>query len=137
MIRVNTDLIEFTDDYVYLLDGKPFTGVGYETDDDGVIRLEIEFQSGMQHGITREFYPTGQLKREAQYQQNTLDGIVIEWDETGVLEREEAYERGVCLRRKARDLTGQLSVCYELNENDPLFSTLQLLRRVTFNSPPK
>lgn len=137
MLRVNTDLIEFTEDYVYLLDGKPFTGVGYETNDDGAIISEMEFQNGMQHGTTRGFYPTGQIKREAQYQHNTLDGLVRDWDETGVLEREDEYERGVCVRRKSRDSSGQLSVCYQLDENDPQFTTLQLLRNAKFNPPPK
>ena len=133
MIRVNVDLIEFTDDYVYLLNGQPFTGVGYETNDNGVVISEMEFQNGMQHGTTRGFYPTGRVKREAQYQANTLDGFVRDWDEDGVLEREEEYEKGVCIRRKAIDASGQLALSYELSEKDPQYRTLQLLRNARFS----
>lgn len=133
MNRVNTDLIEFTDDYVYLFNGQPFTGIGYETNDQGLVISEMEFQSGMQHGTTRGFYPSGQVKREAQYQHNTLDGFVRDWSENGVLEREEEYEKGVCVRRKVVDSSGQLVLSYELSENDPQYETLQLLRKAKFN----
>ena len=137
MIRVNTDLIEFTDDYVYLLDGQPFTGIGYEANDDGEIISEMEFQDGMQHGVTKGYHLAGQVKREAHYKYNTLDGFVRDWDDAGLLEREEEYEMGVCIRRKTRDSSGYLQISYELSESDPLFNTLQLIRAAKFKPPSK
>jgi antitoxin component YwqK of YwqJK toxin-antitoxin module len=133
MTRVNTDVIEFTDDYVYLLNGQPFTGIGFETNDNGVVISEMEFQNGMKHGTTRGFYPTGRVKREVHYQHNTLDGFVRDWSEDGLMEREEEYEKGICVRRKALDSSGQVALSYELSESDPQHMTLQLLRNAKFN----
>src|SRR5262245_39507963 len=119
MIKVSTDDIEFTDDYTYLWNGQPFSGIGIELDEVGTLVSETEFQDGMQHGTTRSYYPSGRVKREAQFENNTLHGFLRDWAEDGLLEREEEYERGVCIRRKLRDQAGELSLCYELNENDP------------------
>lgn len=136
MTRVNTDEIEFTNDYTYQWKGRPFSGIGFELGDDGRVISEIEFNNGMQNGTARSYYSTGGVRREAQYENNTLHGFVRDWNEDGVLQSEEEYERGVCVRRKARDLGGELSLCYELSENDPQFEILVLLRNAKFTPPP-
>lgn len=134
MNRVNVAFIDLTDDYLYVMNGQPFTGIAYEPNDDGVIISEIEFRNGVQAGITRGFFPTGVMKRESEYEYNTLHGFAREWNEEGVLESECEYERGICLRRRMLDSTGQLTLYYELQEGDPQFATLQLLRNARFIS---
>jgi hypothetical protein len=135
MLRVNTDLIELTDSHVYLLDGKPFTGVGYEANDDGTIISEMEFHNGIQHGTTRGYYSTGQIKRETQFECNIRHGLARTWDEVGDLVSEDEYENGVCIRRKLRVPSGHLSVCYQLDESDPQFEMLQRLRNAKYSAP--
>jgi antitoxin component YwqK of YwqJK toxin-antitoxin module len=137
MNRVNADEIELTNDYVYLWDGRPFTGIAFELDDHENIVSEIEFRNGLQMGTTRAYYPKGRLKREAQYENATLHGFARDWNEEGLVTSEEEYERGICIRRKTRDSTGNLSISYELKETDPQFEILRLLRMAKFAPPPR
>lgn len=132
MKRVNINDIEFTNDYLYLFHGVPYTGIGFELDSDGRLISEVEFQNGMQHGITKMYYPLGRLQREAHYRYNTLHGFVREWTIDGVLELEEEYELGICLRRKVRSDAGELQICYEIDEVSPQYELLQMLRKAKF-----
>lgn len=134
MNRVNISEIEFTDEYAYRWHDSPFSGLGVETTDDGTLLSEIEIRDGMQHGTTKEFYPSGHVKREANYENNTLNGFVREWDENGLPLLEEEYERGICLRRKAKNAAGKLAPVFELDENDPRFDLLKLIRAAEFSS---
>jgi antitoxin component YwqK of YwqJK toxin-antitoxin module len=95
MMRVNTDEIEFTNDYGYRWNGRPFSGVGLEFNSNGTVCCENEFQNGMQHGTTRTVHPTVLVHSEEHCECNTLYGFLRIWNEDGVLEREEEYERGV------------------------------------------
>jgi antitoxin component YwqK of YwqJK toxin-antitoxin module len=133
MSRVNTDDIEFTDDYRYMWNGLPFSGIGFDAGEDGTLLSEMEFREGILDGMARDFYPSGCVKSESQYRNNTLDGTVREWSQEGILQRVETYERGICIRRQVRDESGQLTLNYELDENDPQFELLQMLRRTRFS----
>jgi antitoxin component YwqK of YwqJK toxin-antitoxin module len=134
MSRVNSHDLEFTNDYLYLLDGHPFTGIGVEYSERGNVLSEIEFRSGMQHGKSCSFFPSGKLRREAHYENNTLHGTVREWDSSGGLVCEEVYERGICIRKSALDSSGSLTTYYEISEADPQFEILQLVRAAKFKT---
>ena len=62
--RVSGDDLEMGDDYVWRLDGKPFTGVAEDRFPDGGLHGETEYTNGIQDGLSRTFWPDGQLRLE-------------------------------------------------------------------------
>lgn len=135
MQRVDLDRIEFADDYRYLLNGVPYTGIGVEAVDGRAV-CEMEFQNGIQQGTTREFHENGRLRREAQYRNNALHGVVREWSDEGLLQLEEEYEFGVCTCRRMESPKGGMDIIYSIDKNSQQYSLLQLLRQSRFAEPP-
>ena len=50
-------------DMAYTSDGVPFTGIAYELI-PGRWRSEVTYRDGMQDGVARDWYPSGQPKGE-------------------------------------------------------------------------
>ncbi len=134
MNRVNTDDIEFTNDYTYLWQGVLFTGIGFELGQDGTLISEMEFSDGIQFGKTRTYHPNGLVNVETDIKYGVCDGFVREWDVTGILVCEEEFEKGICLKRKEREWKGELVQTYELTEADPQYEMLLLFRKCKFST---
>jgi antitoxin component YwqK of YwqJK toxin-antitoxin module len=132
MIRVDHDELEPTDDHLSLTyKDKPFTGIGYECDDNGNLISEICYKEGQKDGVTKEWFVNGKISLEENYRNNTLHGSCRKWYEIGVLESEEIYELGICVRRKVWSEDGTEIENYLIDENSPQFDTLQKLRQST------
>ncbi len=134
MLRVNADEIELTNDHIYQWNGHPFSGVGIELDINGVLISEIAFENGIQSGTSRCFYTSGRVKVESNYWNNTLNGFAREWDDDGLLLREDEYEKGICICRKVRSHSVELTVSYMIGKDDPQYTILQLLRSASFSN---
>jgi len=129
-MRVNYDDLDYSDDQlVCQYQGKPFTGVAYETDAQGRLISEVPHQNGFRHGVVREWFPSGQLQSEVAYQRGGAHGVSKSWYENGRMESETVYELGIQTRKREWDREGKLTSESELKENDPMFSILQLRRR--------
>jgi antitoxin component YwqK of YwqJK toxin-antitoxin module len=126
MRRINADDIELGNDYVYRLDGKPFTGIGFELNDDGQLLSEIEFENGLKNGFSREWAIDGTLVSEHEYRNNTRHGHQVEWAD-GKLHIEEVFEYGICVNRKEWD-HGKLVKEFVIDQSDPQFMLLAALR---------
>jgi antitoxin component YwqK of YwqJK toxin-antitoxin module len=128
MLRVNADMVEFGDDYVYRLNNLPFTGIAEERDEQGQLISELEFKDGMQHGITREWID-GVLRLEHSFRLGAKDGLQREWAADGSLESVEEYELGIRRARSISSSDGELEETFRLGEQDSQYQTLEALRR--------
>lgn len=127
VIRVPDSRLYYDEELIYLLDGEPFTGVGYEyTQEHG--KSEISYRNGMQDGPSRDWYPTGRLKAEDFYRENVINGLSRKWREDGTLVSEETYELGIRVRSKRFSRSGEVVDSYELQAGDPNLETLKRLR---------
>lgn len=65
--RVQFDDLELGNNGVMMSQGRPFTGVAYETNSSGKAIGEASFLDGIQRGVAREWLESGQLVSEAHY----------------------------------------------------------------------
>jgi antitoxin component YwqK of YwqJK toxin-antitoxin module len=71
---------------IIFFQGKPFTGIVYETEADGSIAWEEEYINSYQEGWTRSFHPNGKLAQEYKSHNNKIiENTYKEWDEAGNL----------------------------------------------------
>jgi hypothetical protein len=132
MIRVDHDELDPTEDYLsFTYKDKPFTGIGYECDENGNLISEICYKEGQKDGVTKERFVNGKISLEENYRHNTLHGRCRKWYEIGVLESEEIYELGICIRRRVWSEDGTEIENYIIDENSPQFFTLKKLRQST------
>ena len=124
MINVNLDELDITDDLIHIWDGHPFTGTAYEYNDQGKLIAEISFVDGIEHGITREWYPSGQLKEETHLRWSGLHGVSRKWYENGHLKSEAHGEYGILVKNKEWDKDGNLIIEKKIDEQDPLYELL-------------
>jgi hypothetical protein len=119
--------LDFDSDLVSTLDGKPFTGVAYE-ESPVLGRSEISYREGMQHGLARDWYPSGVLKGESVFFQGVLHGMTREFDEDGRLMTEVRYEYGIRILSRRFGLDGRIVEEEELDPNDEAARQLDRLR---------
>ena len=116
--RVHFDEITQKGEISYF-EGKPFTGVAFDTHSNEQLRYEGTFKDGKEDGLSKAWYENGQLyaksnlkdgkrnglrkfwhsngqlKSEVNWKDGELDGLSKEWYEDGRLEYEENYKDGV------------------------------------------
>jgi len=98
-IRVEYDDLEFIGfdtggNEMFNYQGLPFTGI-LETNVNGVISREEEFQNSYKTGLQRQYFlPSGNLKLEFTLEDNGIEGIFKEWDDNGILLRETIWHNG-------------------------------------------
>ena len=129
-MRVNWDDLEPSDDGLLLeWDGVPLTGIAFELDDGGRLVCEAAFEGGQQHGLAREWFPSGSMQFEGYYYLGAKHGVSRYWFDSGQLKTETIYELGVKTGECGWNAEGTLIRQFELKESDPLYHTLELLRR--------
>jgi antitoxin component YwqK of YwqJK toxin-antitoxin module len=107
-MEIESSQLTMTEDYVYLYQGQPFTGLAYETY-QGRRLSETHYEQGFKQGLARRWYPgTELLYYELAYVQNVLHGTNRKWYENGQLKIESQEEQGVTLWRKTWDQQGEL-----------------------------
>jgi antitoxin component YwqK of YwqJK toxin-antitoxin module len=127
MTRVDLQRLE-VDDYTYYLDGRPFTGVGYENRPDGTLWGEQAFSIGLPDGPSRTWYENGQLKSETNYKLALADGSSREWYSSGQLKSQTLLELGIALERRKWDETGAVTEQWRIREDSDDFRELQKRR---------
>ncbi len=124
LTRAPYDDIEFSDDRRYFYEGRLFTGVGVELTKGGVLRSEIEFLNGLQHGWARGYYLNGQISVEIPYDNGLRDGVEKKWFENGRHRLENRFERDVLLSSRRWSEDGCLEDEFVRPEDDVLFECL-------------
>jgi antitoxin component YwqK of YwqJK toxin-antitoxin module len=94
VLRVPDRELDFDSELVYRWNGRLFTGIGFEHEPDGSVS-EISYVDGWQHGVSRDWYPSGALRSESAFYANCLHGWSREYDESGSVRAETLYEYGI------------------------------------------
>jgi antitoxin component YwqK of YwqJK toxin-antitoxin module len=131
MVRVPYDDLDFPgwdDGYTY--NGESFTGVAFELGEGGRLVAEVEFRSGIQEGMWREWHPDGVPSREARLERGVWHGHCREWHPNGQLALEGEWEYGVSLHRRRWDEAGVLAEEYEVASNASASEVLGIYRRM-------
>ncbi|NWJ95889.1 MAG: hypothetical protein HXX20_08915 [Chloroflexi bacterium] len=135
-MRVDENQIEMSEDYlIYLFNGEPFTGVGYELYPSGNLWTEQTYKDGILEGSTREWFPSGQLKSETHLENGGTHSVSRSWYVSGQLESEKYYEYGILIYSLEWNENGQVTKETQLKEGDSLFSYLLKQRNKTQNTP--
>jgi len=112
--------------------GELFTGIVYDTYDNGQLSLEGTMVEGRMNAIGQRWYENGQLKFKAKYKDNLLEGLGQEWYINGQLEFEGNFKNdrrdGLCkewysdgqLKSEEFWLNGQMLKKKEWNEKGEL-----------------
>lgn len=93
---------------VRLLNGKPFSGIGYHEYDNGQLEQENTYLEGLPDGLQREWHPNGQLKKESHAVRGLGSSKVTTWYENGQVQSIALYEAGVKIEHKEWDENGDL-----------------------------
>ncbi len=83
--------LEWKDD-VYLLNGKPFTGIARAEYDDGTPKGEYPFKQGRFHGVVQEWWENGQQSTETHFENGQRHGSNRYWSPEGKLTKEQVYD---------------------------------------------
>ena len=94
--------LEWKDD-VYLMGGKPFTGVARDKHKDGTPKAEYPFRAGKLHGVVREWWDNGKLSTETHFDNGQRHGLNRYWDKTGKLMKEQVYDHDKSISEKHFD----------------------------------
>lgn len=129
MLEIDDALIEVTEDYTYLYQGEPFTGIGHVKLDGQLIR-ETTYLQGAKEGLERDWdVDTGQLLSEQNFVNNVPEGLSQSWYENGQLKSQMENELGITVRRKVWDQQGNLVEDYTLEPTHYLYKLLEMKRR--------
>ncbi len=63
-------------------------------DKDGVLFAEENFKEGIQHGLSKEYYPNGNIHFERNYEEGKIVGLYKEYYPNGQLRSKKTYENG-------------------------------------------
>jgi hypothetical protein len=132
MIRVNIDLLYLANDYFWYYEGHLFTGIGYEME-DGILAVESSYQEGMLDGITK-IYENSHLSEEITY----FNGNMIATKElycSGEIKLENTYDFGICISTRYFDEQGGFIHEQLIDEKNPSFELLQILKRSIDSRP--
>ena len=108
MKRLKDDELIYGDDDAMYYQGKPFTGICYDTRKSGELWSEVTYVRGLRHGVSRTLYPNGQLQSQAHYKMALAHGQKEEWYSDGRLKRRKVYELGSLLQEQEFDREGRL-----------------------------
>ncbi len=121
--RVNENYLDFDGDQS-ILDGKPFTGIGFLEHPDHSLKREFNYLDGFEHGLCQEWYSNGQLKRKWTAVRGQAKGTVYQWHENGEKKSVGEYDFGVETAYKEWDEKGELIIDRKIDENSNLYSYL-------------
>jgi len=127
--RVPNDSLEYASGLM-LLEGKPFTGVGYDLHDEGWLEREIGYRDGVEWGYKRQWGGPKRLIRESPMLRGAVHGRERTWHDNGTLATEGECEYGIVLWENSWDEGGRPIKKFELKETDAQFTFLLQLRRI-------
>ena len=115
--KVDVDLLDVSDDGTkdILLDGKLFSGIAYEHDDDSGVLIGLAgYSFGASHGPFRTWHPHGKIATEFYYRNGLRNGPQREWHKTGIPKLHSYWECDFCLWKYEWDEHGALSENFKL-----------------------
>jgi hypothetical protein len=133
--RVNENQITKTEDYCYLYQGKPFTGIGLDYISGRLIR-ETKYFDGMKHGVEKIWdYEQGALVKEVCYRKNSTHGILQCWYINGQRKSLEYIEFSIRTKGVIWNQFGEIVDIFVLEEDDSLFQNLVLSKATYYLEP--
>lgn len=104
-VRADDTTVDEREDVCY--QGVPFTGLVFDTADDGTLITEKYYSDGREDGPQREWYDDGTPESEYQAQDGKVVGEALDWHANGQLARRQRFDRFGQLRsREVWDETG-------------------------------
>ena len=88
--------------------GQPFTGIAYESDQDGNLIYYCYYEDGFSQGAYVEFYEDGNVKSIQNMKRGRTHGSEKIWRKDGALQLEAIYEYGICVYVREWDEKGML-----------------------------
>ncbi|MGC3969152.1 MAG: hypothetical protein QM775_17840 [Pirellulales bacterium] len=126
-MRVSVELLEYDDD-VRTLDGKPFSGIGFELYPDGRLRFEVPFSEGFAEGIYQEWHRNGLLKEQWQARRGCAEGTIKSWHDNGVLHSIKEVEYGAEIVYEEWDRDGRQVCSRRVDPESELFKYVLTMR---------
>lgn len=107
-VAQNTELskLTVTDNELYYLNNKPYTGKVFAKHDNGNIGLVGEIKNGKKEGTWTYWYSNGKKKRESTYINNKKEGITYYWHPNGQVAKEIMYRDDKNIDQKLWDANG-------------------------------
>lgn len=127
--HVDYDDLVYTDEHVFVHEGKPFTGVAEERFPDGQLRCVFPFEDGKEHGDVEEFFPSGLLMARTPYVRGVVHGRDTEWFEDGGVKVERDVEFGILMRSRTMDASGAILDEFTRSDDDGIMETIKLYRK--------
>lgn len=97
-VRVDDTAVDEREDVTY--QGVPFTGVVYDTADDGTLITEKSYHGGREDGPQREWYDNGSPESEYEAAEGVVVGLALDWHPNGQLARRQRFDRFGQLRHR-------------------------------------
>lgn len=132
MIEVDFEELDYFT--CYTLHDKPFTGIAYEKEPDGVITSQTTMLDGMEHGEQWEYYSNGNKKSFDYVYFNRIHGYSIEWHKSGIVKLESLLEYAIIIWQRKYNEKGELILNYTMDKDDFRYDEL-LMYRKKFNWP--
>ncbi len=128
-MRVHEDDLHYEDDAL-ILNGEPYTGIGYAVFPNGQLRREVIYVNGFLEGRGREWYENGQIRKEWVSEKGVAPSHAKEWYRNGQLKSSCLREHGVELKYREWSLDGDLIVERNLAEGSPMHRLLLRMRKL-------
>ena len=137
MAFVDFDEFELDEWNVHFWRGVPFTGIAVERYGNGSLRCTMPFENGLENGVARDLFQSGVLKAETCFVDGARKGTSKEWYESGALKTEAVFEYGICVSKTSLREDGTIISEFKLETNDPLRSTIELLKAAAEKRTPR
>ena len=111
-IKISFEKTDISDDGSgdILFDGKLFSGIAYEYDEEfGTLIGLAGYSLGARHGASRDWYQNGKLATEVYYRNGLRNGPWREWHENGAPKFHSYWECDFCLWQTEWDERGTLT----------------------------
>jgi len=105
--KILDELLGYDGD-IRLLNGEPFSGVGYSEYDNNQLEKENTYVNGLPEGLQRTWYRNGQLKTESLAIRGLGSNKVTTWYECGQIKSIILYDAGIKIHCKDWDKNGNL-----------------------------
>jgi antitoxin component YwqK of YwqJK toxin-antitoxin module len=128
-MRIHEDNLHYEDDAL-VLNGKPFTGIGYADFPNGRLRREVMYVNGFPEGRCREWHENGQISKEWLAERGVAPSKTTEWYGNGQIKSLCLREHGVELEYQEWSQDGELVTKRTLIEGSPMHQVLLRMRKL-------
>jgi antitoxin component YwqK of YwqJK toxin-antitoxin module len=133
ILRIHEGTLEYEDDTL-VLNGHPFTGIGYAEFQNGKLRREVNYVNGFPEGRCREWYNNGQVSKEWFAEQGVAPAKTTEWYANGQIKSLCLREHGIELEYKEWKENGELFIERTLKKGSPMHNVLLRMRKIANKS---